>query len=202
MKRSLLLPCLALSLLFPSCATISTGDGPSASAADIQKGVTPVRDITFSIDFQDDYGPESWFDKKDFILAIRKDFEKSGLFSRVHYVLPQNAGPYHLHFRIGSSGTDMNTRMTLGALSGLCFCTLPVWTTYALDWSMSVVHRGKELYAFSSQQEGKDIIWAPFILASPFMNHATTGNRMVHAATHYFLTEIQQNRINEVIPVE
>ncbi len=199
MKPHSLLLAAALACLLPSCATFNTGDGPNARPEEIQQGVTPRRDITFSVDFTDDYVVSAEYDKEDIILAIRKDFEKSGLFSRVHYVRPEEASPYHLHFRVGSSGTDAETRIGLFILSAWSCTIVPTWSHYSLDWSMSVILHGKEVHSFSSQQQYTNVIWFPTILAAPFRNRFLVRGDLLHDATNYFLKEIQQNRFNETL---
>ena len=88
--------------------SVPTGYGPDGTAADlISNAPVTRRDITFSVDFSADLGPDNWFDQEEIVLAIREQFEQSGLFRRVHYVLPQNASAYHYHFKVSHSGTPI-----------------------------------------------------------------------------------------------
>ena len=185
-------------LFITQCTTISTGDGPSATQRDIYGLAQEKRDITFSVDFCDDYGPEAWFDKEEIIVAVREDFEESGLFNKVHYSATGFASARHYHFRVNLSGTDVQTRLLLANLSGLTLLTIPVWHNTQLDWSMSHIYKGKEVFATSSAQAASDVWWLPAIVAMPFFNHATTGSRMKHSAIYYFLKEIRANRLNEL----
>jgi len=185
-------------LVLSQCATINTGNGPCASERDIYGVIQAKCDITFSVNFKDDYGPDAWFDKEEIIVAIRKDFEKSGLFNKVHYRSAGDSSARHYHFRVNLSGTEMSVRMALAQLSGLSLCSIPVWYNTQLDWSMSYIRKGKEVFATSSAQSASDVIWLPAVLACPFLNHATTGSRMKHAAIYYFLKEIRENKLNEL----
>lgn len=189
---------LATTALFSGCATIDTGSGPHASERDIQ-GVSMVkRDITFSVEFHDDYGPEAWFDREEIIEAIRSDLEKSNLFGRIFLTSPDQISDRHYHFKVHLTGTDMNTRMAMAMLSGFSLMTIPVWNSTQLDWSMSYVHKGKEVFASSSQQSASDVLWLPGAVTWPFLNHATIGRGMKHKALYYFIKEIRRNRLNEL----
>lgn len=185
-------------LLLASCATINVGDGPHATERDIHGEPVTRRDITFSVDFHDDYGPEAWFEKDEIIKAIREDFERSGMFGRVYLTDTNNISERHYHFSVYMTGTDANTRQILGTLSGFTLGAIPTWTSMNLDWSMSYIHKGKEAFAASSEQASRDVVWLPFIITSPVLNHATVGSGMKHNAIFHFLREIRRNKLNEM----
>lgn len=186
-------------LLCSGCLSVPTGYGPDGTYADLT-AASPAdvrRDITFSVDFTSDLGPETWFSEEEIIKAVRTQLTESGLFRKVSYVLPQNASDYHFAFKVSHTGTDVNARMGLGVLCGLTLTALPVWVNNELNWSLSVQSKGKEVYAASSQQGVTDIYWGPFIVASPFMNHLTLGGGMKKKPLRYFVREIRTNRLNE-----
>lgn len=182
-----------------SCMSVPTGYGPDGTAADlISNAPVTKRDITFSVDFSADLGPDNWFDQEEIVLAIREQFEQSGLFRRVHYVLPQNASAYHYHFKVSHSGTPIATRTALGVLSGCTLLCLPVWVNSDLNWTMSCLVRGKEVYSASSQQTVTDYVWLPLAVTTPFMNHATMGGSIKTKPLQYFVREIRDRKLNDI----
>lgn len=197
MKLKYTLFTLCSALLISQCATISTGNGPSAPESDIYGAVQTKRDITFSLNFTDDYGPEAWFDEDKIIIAIRENFNKCGMFNKVHYVSVDAASDSHYHFRVNLSGTDRDTRMMLTNLSSATLCVIPVWLNTNLYWGMSYICKGEEVFVLASEQSASDVFWLPGVVTWPFLNHATTGSRMKNAAIYYFLKEIRANKLNE-----
>jgi len=189
---------ICCSLLISQCATINTGNGPSAPECDIYGAVKIKRDITFSVDFTDDYGYDAWFDKEEIIIAIRKNFNKSGMFNKVHYRSAADISARHYHFRVNLSGTDRSTRSELPSWSTLTLFAIPIWSNTSLDWGMSYIHKGKEVYISSSEQSASDVVWLPGIIVWPFLNHLTTGSQMKNDAIYYFLKEIRANKLNEL----
>lgn len=196
LKHTLLI--LSSSLLISQCATIYTGNGPNAKECDIYGATQTKRDITFSVNFADDYGPDAWFDEEEIVITIRENFNKSGMFNKVHYINAENASMRHYHFRVNLSGTDVGTRMMLAYLSGWTLFTIPVWFNTNLDWGMSYMFKGKEVFIASSEQSSSDVIWLPGAITWPFLNHITTGNKMKDGAIYHFLKEIRANKLNEL----
>ena len=97
-----------------SCMSVPTGYGPDGTAADlISNAPVTKRDITFSVDFSADLGADNWFDQEEIVLAIREQFEQSGLFRRVHYVLPQNASATLRYTHRHAHGTWCTFRLYL-----------------------------------------------------------------------------------------
>ncbi len=184
----------ALALLsLTSCMTVPTGNGPSISNS--QLALSPAaepQDITFSLEFNDDMGPDSWFDEEEIIKSVREKFTASGLFRRVAYVHTDQMGPKHYHFKVRHSGTSMDTRVGLGLMSGCTLMTIPIWVTSDLDWSMFAFNGGNEVYSLSSNQSCKDVLWLPLVIGTPFFNHATMGGSMKTGALNYFLSEISK----------
>ena len=189
---------LGLALWLPGCATVTSGAGPHGRKSDLSGPVQTRRDVTFSVDFQDDYGPEAWFDEEDIIMAIREGFERSGLFRRVLLVPPGQASARHYHFRVNMSGTPMNERMGWSYLSGITLLCIPTWYSLHLDWSMSYLHQGQEVMAASSHQKGTDILWLPGAVTWPFLNHWTVGKGMCRRPVYYFISQIREKQLNEL----
>lgn len=190
---------LAVSLLSSSCMTISTGNGPHGTKEDLQHlPATVKRNVTFSVDFKNDIGtPDNLLATPENITKdIREHFKNSGMFDRVHYVPLSHASSYHLHFQIGRSGTPRDTSEALGYVMGFSLFCIPVWNNYTYDWSMSVLSNRREVASFSSQQQGTDIAWLPFAIATPFCNYLTVGPRIRDKAIFYFLKELKQNDFN------
>ena len=137
--------------------------------------------------------------KEDVIMAVRNEFEKSGMFGRVRYVSPEQAGAYHIHFKVIEGGMSMNTRNALGFLSGLTLMTIPVWINTDVDWSMIAMANGREVFSATSEQRLTDFDWLPCVIGSPFLNHATRKGEMSRKAVDYFIKELRENRIHEKI---
>ncbi|MCC8021657.1 MAG: hypothetical protein LUG84_02735 [Akkermansiaceae bacterium] len=194
------IPLFAPFLFLSSCISINTGDGPHAREKEIYGDPVVKRDMTFSVEMIDSIGGSDWLSQEDIIMAIRTNFEKSGMFGRVHYVVPQNAGKYHCHFRVTLGGADKADQVLIGTISGYTLMCIPMWATTSLDWSMSLMYNGNEIASYSSQQECKDILWLPFIIGSPFFNHATIKHHMLNNAPRYFLKEIRTSGINNTLP--
>lgn len=188
---------LTAPFLFTGCVSVLSG-GSAPSMSTIRKANTqPPRDITFSVEFTDEL-PEmdSFTDKEEVVLAIREAFEESGMFGKVHYVEPNQPGPYHLRFKVIMTGTSMNRRLGNGVLAGFTLTTIPVWQSTELDWSMIVFSNGQEVFSASTEESLTDIIWLPAIIGSPFFNHGTMTGSLHERAARYFLNEIQKSRLN------
>ena len=67
-----------------------------------------------------------------------------------------------------------------------------------LNWTMSCLVRGKEVYSASSQQTVTDYVWLPFAVTTPFMNHATMGGGMKTKPLQYFVREIRDRKLNDI----
>lgn len=195
--KSLALVC-SCALAFSSCMSIPAGYGPSGSYEDVSAPYTGVkRDITFSVDFSIDYA-HTWAGEEDAIVAIRENFEESGLFGRVQYTKSSEPSQYHYHFKIAHTGTSQQDGMALGMLGGLSLMCIPVWINNDFNWTMSYQVRGKEVYSASSHQRVKDVLWAPAVVAMPFMNYLTVAGTMKKRPMRYFIKEIRTQRLNDI----
>lgn len=195
--KTLSIACLC-GLAMCGCMSIPTGYGPSGSSEDLTAPYSGVkRDITFSVDFSMDY-PRAWAGEEDVIVAIRENFEKSGLFGRVVHTNASSASQYHYHFKVALTGTALEDSMGLGVLSGCTLMCLPVWANADFNWTMSYLVRGKEVHSASSHQQVKDIIWLPSVVAMPFLNYITIESTMKNRPMRYFVREIRDRKLNDI----
>lgn len=194
-----LLSLLAASVLLSGCISFYVGEearSPRPGRAGTV-AAQPKRDVTFSVQYMDDFAPGGWFDKEGLEQSIREELQGSGLFDEVRLVPQEEAGERHCHFRILKSGSMVYNRTVSGLACGLTLGVIPGWNTMKLEWDMSYSLRGQELLMMSSLQEGSEMIWLPAVVLMPFQNRADVCGRMVQEPLESFVQQVRRKRLNE-----
>lgn len=182
---------VSLLLTLSNCATVNTGLGPHG-LNHIQNTPTPAakQNITFSVNFINEYGPAAWIKEKEVIRTIRKEMEQCGQFNRIEFTPLHYHSENHCHFNVHLSGTSMDTRLSLIPLAVLSATLVPTWMNVNLDWDLTYIQNNEICFTRSSQQSARDIVWGPAIVAAPFMNRITTGTSMIQQPVRYFMNEL------------
>ena len=191
-----LLTALMIFSLF-GCATISSsdisGERPDYSAIQIEK--EKRKDITFSVSVHQQMSSDAFLDTDGMAEKIKDAFKESKLFGKVHWVPKDEPSNLHYHFDIKVTGTDESNQMLAGTLSGLTLTLIPVFINYDIDITMFVTKKGKEVYSSAVPVSAHDVIWAPFLVLSPFLNHGTIGMSIKSSTMNHFMTEIIDNKL-------
>ena len=194
-------------LFFSGCASYSTHDIPDVDfdVSSVQIPKDERHDMTFSISFRQEVsakenGEITLTNRQDYLDKVREYFKKSGLFRKVHYVSPDQAGDLHYHFDIMMTGTSPQTQWALVSPLMIPFVNLvwmccPYWFNYNVDIVMTVVKKGKIVYSVTAPQKVKDVFWIGFILAWPIYNRGIIGNNVENRSLDYFLKEIAINKL-------
>lgn len=194
-----LLGLLAASVLLTGCVSFYVGEQARypRNGHDRTVAAQPKRDVTFSVQYLDDFAPGGWFDRAGLEQCIREELLGSGLFNEVRLVPQQEPGERHCHFRILKSGSMVYNRTVSGLACGLTLGVIPGWNTMKLEWDMSYSLRGQELLAMSSLQEGAEMIWLPAVVLMPFQNRADVCDRMIQEPLADFVQQVRRKRLNE-----
>lgn len=198
----------AAGLLLCGCvAFYSGGDGQRSHSgsgarvaqggAVVQAGLEPVQEVSFSVQYLDDFAPAGWFDKRTVEDGIQRALEQSGLFSRVRRVEEADAGERHCHFRVLKSGSMVYNRTVSGLACGLSLGLIPGWNTMKLEWDMSYSLHGRELLALHSLQEASELVWLPSVVLMPFLSRASASERMVQEPLELFVQQVRRRRLHE-----
>lgn len=195
--KKLLLACVC-AFAVASCMSVPTKKiaSPHVGGGKAQE-VANRRDITFSVEVYSNSGLSSICSESDIILSIRETFARSGMFGRVNYVVPQNAGPFHYHFRIDQTG-NLKSQFFAGLVSAASLTCIPVWINTDVKWIMRYQVNGKDIHIATSQHGNSDVVWAPLVITLPFMNHEAAGKEVAKNAMSYFLREIYEKKLNSI----
>ena len=196
-KSKLFLTCF-LSLAVASCMSVSTGNSSGRAIEAYAKHDTANKlDITFSVEVYSNSGIGSICTESDIIHSIRENFAKSGMFKRVDYALPENAGPFHYHFRIDQT-RDVESQFFTALVSATSLTCIPVWNNTDVKWIMRYQVNGRDVHIATSHQGYTDVVWAPFVITLPFLNRQTAGKDIMNNAMGQFVNEIRNKKLNTI----
>lgn len=193
--KNIFAACMILGLF--GCATISSSDisgaKPDYNAVQIEK--EKRKDITFSVSVHQQMSDHVFLSTDSMAEKIKDVFKESKLFGKVHWVPKDEPSNHHYHFDIKVTGTDESNQMLAGTLSGLTLTLIPVFINYDIDITMFVTKKGKEVYSSAVPVSAHDVIWAPFLVLSPFLNHGTIGMSIKSSTMNHFMSEIIDNKL-------
>ncbi len=189
---------ICIIIILNGCMTYSAGNIP-----DIRKNLESTtlkkenrKDITFSFSFYRETSEMSFsLSEEKMVKTVKYIFDKSGLFNKVHYVPFEERSYHHLHFDVKMTATPIDTQSNLGLLSGSFLTLIPIWTNTYVDTTMFLYKGNTEVYSLTAAENFKDIIWLPFIIISPFLNHATVGSYVREKTFKYFLNAILEEKL-------
>lgn len=184
---------VAVSFLLHGCISFYTGERAPARMSERAGAASALSkpEVTFSVQYLDDFAPAGWFDKAGLEEQIRAELLCSGLFAGVRLVSQDQAGERHCHFRILKSGSMVYHRAVSCLACGLSLGVIPGWNTMKLEWEMSYSLRGQEILAEHSLQEASELIWLPAVVLMPFRNRAAVCDRMVKEPLESFLRQVR-----------
>jgi hypothetical protein len=174
--------------------TYSLGYVPSVELSEISVARSERKDITFSVSR---YSEKEYdiFGHNAMVEKVRDYLQGTQLFNRVHYVNFENKSDRHFHFNFVVTGTDFATEQALFMLSGFTLLVIPTWTTINIDSSMAVFVDKKEVYGVSAPEVVKDVLWLPFVVGAPFINHYTTEAHIKRKTMRYFVKNIEMENL-------
>lgn len=185
-------------MIISGCATISSSNEPSIKPD--YESVTIIKenkkDVTFSVGYHVQMNEDVFVGQEKVVETVRDTFKKSELYGKVTMNSgDSNESDLHYHFDIKVSGPSVDDQMLIGYVSGLTLMLIPVWISADIDATMFVFKNGKEIHSASISTVGTDIYWAPLVILTPFLNHATVGSYNKNKIMRYFMNEIIEQKL-------
>ncbi len=180
------------------CATISSSNEeyvvPDYESITVAK--KDKKDITFSVSYYTQASDDSFVGKEKITEKVRQELKESGLFGKVAMnANDDDMGKLHYHFEIKVQDADYGTQVALGTLAGLSLTLIPVWVGTDIDATMFVFKNSKEVHSTSISTKETDVVWAPLLVLSPFLNHWTVGSYNNDKIMNYFMNDIIDNKL-------
>jgi hypothetical protein len=163
----------------------------NSNIADIEK-----KDITFSVGYYHQVDSIDSSYRTGVVNTFRKYFDRTNLFSKIHYVSTDEPSYYHYHFmvRMVGEGTHAN-HIAIGYLSGIALMLIPFWLNNDIDITMTYSIGGKEIYSVTIAERMTEVFWLPLVAVSPIFNSFTAEYYIENKVAKYFMNEIMENKL-------
>jgi len=188
---------ILISFCLIGCATFHSSyvDSVSPEYESVNLSKKQKKEVTFSVNLHQQMNEEMFLTQESVAEKIKDTLVGSKLYSKVKWVTPKDSGPLHYHFSVKITGPSPADQIAVGMLAGYTLLLIPTWETYNIDMTMFVLKNGKEVYSVSIPTKAVDVIWLPFVVFTPFLNHGTARLVIKNRNMNYFMNEIIENKL-------